>query len=218
MIVHFIRRGIWAICAVFCLATLGIATKMPVLGASLCPSCYGLRAIGQNIYSDTASVVIQKDLGLARKMVAAVWGDLQATPRILICQTNQCQTRLGGGHALGMSYGEWAIHIGPNGANATIIAHELAHAELFHRVGMLSMAQGQVPAWLNEGLAVITSQDIRYLHRDCRLFSHIVLPNTAKEWRRKAAQDHDRLYTAAACQAKGWLAENGGLSTFTRNF
>lgn len=191
---------------------------MPVLAASICPSCYGLRHMGQNIYTDAPSAAITTDVIRAQGMVAAAWGNLHANPRILICQTYPCQTRLGGGRALGMSYGAWAVHIGPTGVNATIIAHELAHAELIHRVGILPMARGQVPVWLNEGLAVIISQDARYLNRDCAQIGQIDLPQTAKDWRRKAAQDHIRLYSAAACQAKGWLAVKGGLISLARNF
>lgn len=215
---RIMRKAAWTIGALFCVATLGVVTALPVLAASICPSCYGLRHMGQNIYADAPGAAIATDVIRAQGMVAAAWGKLRANPRILICQTSQCQTRFGGGQALGMSYGAWAVHIGPTGTNATIIAHELAHAELFHRVGILSMAQGQVPVWLNEGLAVIISQDARYLHRDCSLFGQIVLPQNAKDWRRNAAQDHLHLYTAATCKAQGWLAQKGGFSAIARNF
>ena len=218
MILRLMRRAAWTIGALLGFATFGLATSMPVLAASICPSCYGLRHLGQNIYADAPSAAISTDVIRAQGMVAAAWGSLRANPRILICQTLPCQTRLGGGQALGMSYGAWAVHIGPKGTNATIIAHELAHAELVHRVGILPMALGHVPVWLNEGLAVIISQDARYLHRDCAQIGQINLPQTAKDWRRKAAQDHIRLYTAAACQAKGWLVAKGGLTSLSRNF
>ena len=213
-----LRKAIWAIGALFCSVLIGLVTALTVLAASICPNCYGLRHIGHNIYAEAPNAAITSDVIRAQGMVAAVWGKLRANPRILICQSNQCQTRLDAGQALGMSYGAWAVHIGPKGINSTIIAHELAHAELFHRTGILPMALGQVPVWLNEGLAVIISQDARYLHRDCAQFSHTDLPQTAKDWRGKAAQDHMRLYPAAACKAKAWLAAQGGAAAFFNNF
>jgi hypothetical protein len=211
VVLRILQLSAWVFIAVFGLALAGIVTTMPALGASICPSCFGLRHMGQNIYADIPSTRLASEVTQARNRVAAAWGRLRAEPLILICQTDLCHSRLGGGQALGMTYGEWAVHIGPKGANATIIAHELAHAELFHRIGILSIARGEVPAWLNEGLAVIISNDPRYLQPDCGPFAQIDLPETASEWRSRASVDHVALYTAAACQTQDWLAARGGL-------
>ena len=202
-------------CAVLVLtASLFAAYALPALAAGLCPACYGLKKLGPNLYSDAPSLDIAQTIAAAKARHGAVWGAPKSNPVILACQTVACDLRLGGRGALGMSYGSWVIHLSPAGLNATIAAHELTHAELHDRLGLWGWWSGKVPAWLDEGIAVHVSQDARYLNRpkDCAGLTTQDLPQTAKEWRRRARAEHERLYTQAACVAQDWLAVRGGIA------
>ena len=46
-----------------------------------------------------------------------------------------------------------AIVIGPEGQNVDVMSHELAHAELFERIGWWQMLSN-MPTWFDEGLAM----------------------------------------------------------------
>jgi len=51
--------------------------------------------------------------------------------------------------------------IGPNGQNVDVVAHELIHVEIHHRVGWLQRWL-QVPAWFDEGVAMQVDYRSRY--------------------------------------------------------
>lgn len=44
------------------------------------------------------------------------------------------------------------ITIGPQGANVDVIAHEMVHAEIFHRIGLFRKLF--LPIWFDEGVAM----------------------------------------------------------------
>src|SRR5262249_18814730 len=89
------------------------------------------------------------------------------------------------------------------------------------RVGLWRITE--VPAWFDEGLAVVVSDDTRYLRPAgagdrCRaepgdepsdLPSD--LPVDRVDWRRAAGRDTD-LHARAACQVVRWIDRNGGRS------
>lgn len=45
------------------------------------------------------------------------------------------------------------VMVGPKGQNVDVVAHELMHAEIHHRVGYLAYFF-QIPTWFNEGVAM----------------------------------------------------------------
>ncbi len=51
--------------------------------------------------------------------------------------------------------------IGPKGQNTDIVAHELVHAEILHRVGAWIMLQ-EIPSWFDEGVAMQVDYRERY--------------------------------------------------------
>ena len=51
--------------------------------------------------------------------------------------------------------------LSPRGLNAVITSHELTHIELHHRIGSFRSWR-TIPAWFDEGLAVLVSEDPRY--------------------------------------------------------
>jgi hypothetical protein len=44
-----------------------------------------------------------------------------------------------------------------------ILAHEFSHVDLHTRIGLMRFLAGAIPAWFDESLAVIVSDDARYL-------------------------------------------------------
>ncbi|MDA7948134.1 MAG: hypothetical protein MPJ78_11745 [Hyphomicrobiaceae bacterium] len=98
-----------------------------------------------------------------------------------------------------------------------IIAHELAHIELHGRIGEVGLLRGALPAWFDEGLAVIVSKDERYLEilpngeLSCvTTTDEGDLPASISEWGRVAGQGKRPIYAMVACRTLNWLHENDG--------
>ena len=86
------------------------------------------------------------------------------------------------GRALAMNYGAAFMTIGSRGRSPTILSHELSHSERATRLGILGRARDRTPAWLDEGIAVIVSEDARYAGSDARACDpDAVLPEGATE-------------------------------------
>lgn len=90
----------------------------------------------------------------ARRRVSGLYGALRGRPVIAVVQAASLE-RFGGSTTALTHYQPFgsAVVIGPDGRNVDVVAHELAHAELFERAGYLRM-QLCVPTWFDEGLAV----------------------------------------------------------------
>jgi hypothetical protein len=128
-------------------ATAVLAHAAPAIAAAVCPSCYGLKRISLGVYADREGSDLSALILAARQQVSQVWTPMRAAdPIVLICSTTACDHHLGGRGARGMAYGDFVIHLSPKGANQTIAAHEMAHSELHHRIGMIGLWQDQVPA------------------------------------------------------------------------
>ncbi|MDX3109576.1 hypothetical protein [Nonomuraea angiospora] len=76
----------------------------------------------------------------------------------------------------------------------------------------LDLNGAEVPQWFDEGLAVLVSDDPRYLAPTgdrCLVDPRQPLPVTLEEWLRAASAD-PRTYAQAACQVSRWAGTNGG--------
>jgi hypothetical protein len=132
----------------------------------LAPSWFGYTRLAEGVYVDTGASpgeqrAVLATIDAARARVASVFGEASARPRIIACSTDNCFVRSGGKSARGKTYGSSAILLSPRGLDPVIVAHELTHAELRHRIGDFT-AWRNVPAWFDEGLAVLVSSDPRY--------------------------------------------------------
>ncbi|TCS62133.1 hypothetical protein [Varunaivibrio sulfuroxidans] len=210
--------GVIGVVCALCLG--GAVSAFPAVTAYLCPSCYGLSHLGRGLYVEDTSRA-QKDLLLAavstaEEKVGSFYGAFHHRPTLLVCFTDNCDRRLGGRGARAMTYGAAFVYISPRGLNGTILAHEFAHIELNRRIGFWAMLTNAVPAWFNEGLAVLISGDERYLPRSksggegCGGKRFFDLPANTREWRRQAGKPGGSMYAEAFCDVSLWIRRHGG--------
>ena len=166
---------------------------------------------------------LSRDLALARMRLIAIFGpDLRRTA-VLACASRDCERRLGGRGPVAITHsvpGISVIRLAPEGRTPVILAHELAHAVVHGRAGVRALMTSRLPAWFDEGLAVIASEDPRFLGaaRDGERFglSRCIgapgedLPVHSRDWLPFAARNRGAPYAAAACRVLGWMADHGG--------
>lgn len=133
----------------------------------------------------------------------------------MVCVSDECDRRLGGKGAKARAFGDRFIHVSPAGRDTVFLAHERTHIETHARIGSWALMRGRLPAWFDEGLAVIVSGDDRAkpdIGPDgpvCPL-PQSPLPQGMRDWGREAGQ-HDRpIYRLAACQVLAWLDAHPG--------
>jgi hypothetical protein len=206
------------------LLTIGIATlalTLPAALAAFFPTRYGFTRAADDIYiegnaSPQDSAVILARITAGQQRVRRFWGRTRASPRILVCRSEACFRRLGGGRRKGMSILDVLAILSPRGTDPVIAAHELSMNEMLHRIGWLKFLCQTVPVWFNEGIAMIASDDRRYLGPPGTATRCLVpppspsaLPGGPFEWNRMALRD-TRLYAKAACATSRWLDDHGG--------
>jgi hypothetical protein len=198
----------------------------PALRAAAFPERMGLVTLAPGIAADSEFTLPERaqlldNIALARARVAAFYGAFDANVKLVACKTESCEARLSGrvpgtAGAAAMAYGTPGVsvlYLSARGLTPTIIAHEFSHAELARITGLGASLTGAVPAWVNEGLAVIVSDDPRYLGPGTGparcLAPPVDLVTGLAEFRRAGAQD-EMLYARAACGVLHWMAGNGG--------
>lgn len=148
-----------------------------------------------------------------------------SSPKVLACVTDACYRRIGGGGERGVAVMNQAVMLSPRGIDPVIASHEMSHVELHAR-------GGKVPQWFDEGLAVVVSDDRRYLAapdpadpsgltakgaRDrCLVRTAEPLPDRLDGWLRAASADR-QVYAKAACRTNQWLVANGGRDGLLRS-
>jgi hypothetical protein len=210
-----VRRRWWiTIAAVVVLAAAGgvTAAAVPGLAATACPQCYGLTSLHNRLYADRADPAYRTLIDGAGRSITAFYGSRLSEPRVLICSTESCYQRLGGGGEKGRALRSWSLMLSPAGINPTIATHELSHVEFHQRLGS---ARGKVPQWFDEGLAVLVSDDARYLEPAvradrCKLPYDKARVVTEGNWGAATADGVDRPYLQAGCVVSRWVGANGG--------
>ncbi|MGW4947336.1 hypothetical protein ACWEOZ_37780 [Actinoplanes sp. NPDC004185] len=201
-----------ALAAVLVAAVAALVVFYPIAVAAACPGCYGLRRAGPDVYVDDGATPEQRRqvvdlIAQARQRVGDYLGATRSSPRVLVCLSTECYEHIGGGGEKGQALRDRALALSPDGADVVIASHELTHAELYRRLGS---RYDQVPRWFHEGLAVLVSDDPRYL--------------TAKPPGERCPIDHDRalaavragaapstdFYRDSACVVDRWVAAHGG--------
>lgn len=189
---------------------------VPVSGAYICPTCYGFSRIAPGIYDERTahssdSQALLSAIAEAEPLLASVYMKTEAPlPVIFACKSSACYTRLGGGRDKAAAFANWAIRVSPEGRNTTILTHELAHVELYERLGSSALYSSSMPTWFDEGLAVMVSRDERYLATDaagkltCKTGVNTPLPEELNSWIGEVEIDHQTLYAAAGCRVLSW--------------
>lgn len=204
-------------------AIAAVALAYPAAAAVACPTCYGFAALGGNIYVDRTMPQAERKqtqdiVRQARDKVSAFYGARQGDPLILVCASADCYGRMGGG-SRGMAMFDMALILAPSGNNPVIAAHELSHIELHSRIGHLKTFERAVPQWFDEGLAVVVSNDPRYLKPEnaadrCTDAPAADLPASRVDW--VAHAERDNLYPKAACRVLRWMDAHGGRPAIDR--
>ncbi|WP_162907068.1 hypothetical protein [Allorhizocola rhizosphaerae] len=182
--------------------------------ATVCPACFGLVEAQPQLYVERGVSAEQRQQAAsvfdqASRRVTDFYGGRHSSPRVLVCFTSRCYERIGGGGERGQAIADRAIVLSPRGVDVVIASHELAHIELHKRL----LPGSDVPQWFDEGLAVLVSDDRRYLLPDtvtdrCRAEPGQTLPETLAQWR--AARTGEQLYAESACRVSRWAEKHGG--------
>ena len=210
-----------AVAALALLGAAGTVLAFPFGAAAACPSCYGLDRFGDNGFIEPTASPQQRGhvldvLEQARGRVVGFYGGLETRPRVLVCVSADCYRRIGGIGSRGTALFDVALQLSPRGIDPVIAAHELSHIELHYRLGRIRHLMGAVPAWFDEGVAVVVSDDRRYLAPAgapdrCLVRSDEPLPTGTFEWIREASRyDTRQLYAKSACRVADWMARKGG--------
>ena len=192
-------------------AVLAGAWAFPALAAWACPACYGLERAAPQLWVERAMstrdrAALIDGIEASRAIAAAFLDGYDADPALLACASEACDARLGGKGARATAYTTplgTVIRRGPRGLGREIVAHELIHAEVHARTGAAAQREGRLPAWVDEGFAVIGAEDARLLPPaiDCDGLPEATLPASPFEWGPAAGRD-PKLYAHAACAVR----------------
>ncbi|GAA3117888.1 hypothetical protein [Streptosporangium carneum] len=194
-----------------------VAVAFPAVAATACPACYGLESLGPRLYVEQGLPAerrrqVAEVVRAAERRVSDFYGGRRSSPLVLACLTEECYRRIGGGGERGVAVLNRAVMLSSRGVDPVIASHELSHVEFHDRLG----GERGVPQWFDEGLAVLVSEDPRYLAPEtagdrCRAGSQEALPVTLEEWLRAASADQ-QVYARAACRVSTWADAHGGRS------
>ncbi|MET7332000.1 hypothetical protein [Nonomuraea sp. NPDC005650] len=210
------RCGRWiagAVTAVLLAAAVALtAIVFPSVAATTCPGCYGLERLRPGLYAEPGQAPdrrrhVSEVVEQANGRVRDFFGGRRSSPDVLVCLSDDCYRRIGGGGERGIAVLNRSVMLSPRGVDPVIASHELTHVELHARLD-----GAEVPQWFDEGLAVLVSDDPRYLAPTgdrCLLDAPGPLPATLDDWLRAASAD-PRLYAKAACRVSRWAGRNGG--------
>lgn len=200
-----------------------VACGYPAIATTICTACYGMERAAPRLIVDRGMPPQMRDTLLANakeaeSLVREFYGSFDLAPIIVGCSTDECDRRMGGRGALASTTTTpFAIitRVSPHGQTPTILAHEFSHVELHRRIGSRKLANGTMPAWFDEGVAVIVSDDNRYLNpgtttaERCVRESVSSLPSSPAEWGPRAGKDR-MIYADAACRVLHWMDIHGG--------
>ncbi|MER5997164.1 hypothetical protein ABT120_01230 [Nonomuraea angiospora] len=201
-----------AVAVLLTAAVVVTAIAFPSVAATTCPGCYGLVRLQPGVYAEPGlppdrrrhvSEVVEQ----ANQRVRDYFGGRKSAPDLLVCLSDDCYRRIGGGRERGIAVLNRSVMLSPRGVDPVIASHEMTHVELHARLN-----GADVPQWFDEGLAVVVSDDPRYLAPTgdrCLADSRQPLPVTLDEWLRAASAD-PQMYAKAACQVSRWAGTNGG--------
>jgi hypothetical protein len=159
---------------------------------------------------------IQSLIQSASGRVAAFWGQKTCAPKYIYCDTETDFKKFGSPSpvpALTHVKFDAYIVISSEGADLDIIAHEIAHAELYNRIGFYNWTF-KIPTWFDEGLAMQNDYRNYYSEDTLKLKTNNFknLPDvkqlkTGKQFH-EGTNDQIKLnYMAAKHEVKNWYSK-----------
>lgn len=139
-----------------CAAAYGTQIRCQFVGWS------GMRSLPGNVYVDPAMSDSERAAFEAIHTSAVnrnrqFFGELFSSPIVIVASTPELMNRYGQpGNRTAvthLAFGTASVVIGPDGANIDVVAHELLHAEVAHRIGWWCREM-RLPVWFDEGLAM----------------------------------------------------------------
>lgn len=109
------------------------------------------------------------------------------------------------------------VMVGPKGQNTDVVAHELMHVEIHHRVGPLTYFLG-LPTWFDEGVAMQVDYRSRYSlsPQDAQNTAYVRDLTTFSRFFTGDDQALTRNYASAKYEVASWLSEVGATSLYWR--
>lgn len=175
--------------------------------------------IENNIYFDPAISeedhrLILDNITQAKQRVAELLGSCSADPVIIVCNDSATGKKYGMKNKTGITQKTIAgsyIVLGEDGVNVDVIAHELTHSELAHRLGGIRGLR--IPVWFDDGLATQVdnrpqyseSEWLRRTENGTKLVSIHEL-DSPKEFYVNDLETRILHYTLAKHELKRWLA------------
>ncbi|MGA9854665.1 MAG: hypothetical protein WBR29_05245 [Gammaproteobacteria bacterium] len=213
--------------AVLSIVCFGILVwRVKPLAVAVCPLCFGFEKIGTGIYVQHGMPLDEQArathlLVLADDRIRDFYGHIEYRPRVLICATQECIGRIGGGDAASGSVGAYVLLLGPKGVNEIDITHELSLIEVSGRIGLYHSIMDTVPAWFDEGVAVVASDAPEFAalakanRNGCLDKPTDDLPVDKTKWIEEASE-YPFIYTQAGCRVADWMAIRGGSAAVSR--
>ncbi|SDZ32098.1 hypothetical protein SAMN05444004_11088 [Jannaschia faecimaris] len=209
-------RRIRLLSLVIVLVSLGL---LPFPRHVLFPGWAGLNYVSDGVWMEATagdSERFVEELTWAEAQVADWWGEVPDRPRILVCGSLKCDSALNGPGPYAQAYGRHLLIVHARlgledpELRRAILAHELSHIIVASRVSIPAYLRGDMPAWLNEGLAVLASDDPRFNLTPglCDMLVEEPLPEGMRDWGHLAGEGNRPIYQAAACRARAWLENN----------
>lgn len=196
------------------------------VAAAICPSCFGFEHLQGQIFVQHGMTDKDKSKATyllidAENRIKDFYGSVKYNPRVLVCVTSRCIRRLGGGGADMGSIGPYVMLLSLQNVSVIDVSRLLALIEIQGRIGVRHMLMGSVPAWFEEGVAVLVSDDPQFIasprgNRDrCLADPSDQLPVQMSDWNREAQEDSG-LYASSACRVYRWMLARGGSLAVTR--
>lgn len=164
------------------------AVAIPGPQRLLAPGWFGFEEIAPGIYGpprmasgDAASAL--EAIDRSKRTVSAFFGYQTPMPMIVLCPEGACTDTFGDSRVRGIAYGKRVIRLNDAGINRTIATHELMHTALKSEIGEWRGFFDAIPAWFDEGLAVLVSDDPRFDREiDPAVIAEIKARHSWRDW------------------------------------
>ncbi len=210
------KRAVVAISAILAVLLLAAALAYTLVVSARFPYSliFSVEEIMENVYADKFADLSHRREALqaihyARDRVQQHFGAVRSSPAWIVCVTESCYANAAGNGYRATTWGNFLIVISPSALNGHFFAHELSHAELGTR--LTRSAQARIPAWFDEGLAVLVSNDPRYVSKSGgeALASESELPVLYSDFKREIGVNYQKAYRAAYAKVAAWHLRSG---------